>query len=174
MLFRSPKGPNLDPAVDSNPFPSTYKPFPSEPTAIVGATVMTGDGKRIDNATVLIRDGKFESVGPAATVPAGYKVVDAKGRFVTPGIIDAHSHLGVYAQPGVDALSDGNEATAPVTAEVWAEHSVWPQDEAFNATRRGGVTSMMVLPGSANLIGGRSVTLKNVPSTTMQIGRAHV
>lgn len=163
-----PKRPDLDPKADANPFPSTYKAFPSSPTALVGATIFTGTGDKIDNGTVLMRDGKIEAVGANLAVPADYKVVDAKGKYVTPGIIDAHSHLGVYPQPGVDALSDGNEATSPNTAEVWAEHSVWPQDEAFNAVRRGGVTAMLVLPGSANLFGGRSVTLKNVPSTTMQ------
>ncbi len=163
-----PKRPDLDPKVDANPFPSTYKAFPSTPTAIVGASIFTGAGEKIDNGTVLMKDGKIEAVGANIAVPAGYTVIDAKGKWVTPGIIDAHSHLGVYPQPGVDAVSDGNEATNANTAEVWAEHSVWPQDEAFNANRRGGVTAMLVLPGSANLFGGRSVTLKNVPSTTMQ------
>ena len=161
-------GPNLDPQVDSNPFPSTYKALPSAPTALVGATIFTGTGQKIDNATVLLRDGKIESVGGNISVPADYQRVDAKGKWITPGIIDAHSHLGVYPQPGVNAVSDGNEATNPNTAQVWAEHSVWPQDEGFNAVRRGGVTSMLILPGSANLFGGRSVTLKNVPAITMQ------
>lgn len=163
-----PAGPNLDPQVDSNPFPSTYKALPSAPTALVGATIFTGTGQKIDNGTVLIRDGKIESVGGNISVPADYDRVDAKGKWITPGIIDAHSHLGVYPQPGVNAVSDGNEATNPNTAQVWAEHSVWPQDEGFNAVRRGGVTSMLILPGSANLFGGRSVTLKNVPAITMQ------
>src|SRR3546814_14565266 len=63
---------------------------------------------------------------------------------------------------------DGNEAVAPNTAEVWAEHSVWPQDPKFRLARAGGVTTLLVLPGSANLFGGRSVTLKNVPSVTTQ------
>ncbi len=165
---KKPTGPSLDPKVSANPFPSTYKPFASEPTAFVGATAYTGKGDRIENATVLVRDGKIETIAAGAPAPAGYKVVDTKGKFITPGIIDAHSHLGVYPQPGVAALSDGNEAISPNTAQVWAEHSVWPQDEGFNAVRRGGVTAMLVLPGSANLFGGRSVTLKNVPSTTMQ------
>lgn len=163
-----PAGPNLDPQVDSNPFPSTYKALPSAPTALVGATIFTGTGQKIDNGTVLIRDGKIESVGGNISVPADYDRVDAKGKWITPGIIDAHSHLGVYPQPRVNAVSDGNEATNPNTAQVWAEHSVWPQDEGFNAVRRGGVTSMLILPGSANLFGGRSVTLKNVPAITMQ------
>src|SRR3546814_14701466 len=79
-----------------------------------------------------------------------------------------HSHLGVYPSPGARAHSDGNEATAPVTANVWAEHSVWPQDEGFLAALAGGITSLQVLPGSATLVGGRGVTLKNVPATTYQ------
>ena len=94
--------------------------------------------------------------------------MDARGKWVTPGIIDVHSHLGVYASPSVNAHSDGNEATAPVTAQVWAEHSVWPQDPGFEAARAGGVTTLQILPGSANLIGGRGVTLKNVPASSYQ------
>ena len=74
----------------------------------------------------------------------------------------------MYASPGVQAHSDGNEATSPNTAEVWAEHSVWPHDPGFTRALEGGITSMQILPGSANLFGGRSVTLKNVPSRTAQ------
>lgn len=151
-----------------NPFPSTYLALPGQPTALVGATILTGTGDKIENGTVLFKDGKVEAVGAGLAVPAGYATVDAKGKWITPGIIDVHSHLGVYASPGVTAHSDGNEATDPNTAEVWAEHSVWPQDEGFNSARRGGVTTLQILPGSANLFGGRSVTLKNVPARTMQ------
>ncbi len=160
--------PDLDPAVDADPFPSTYKPLPSTAMALVGATILTAAGEKIDNGTVLMRDGKIEAVGANITPPADYTVVDAHGKWITPGIIDAHSHLGVYAQPSVAALQDGNEATDPNTAQVWAEHSIWPQDEGFNAVRRGGVTTLLILPGSANLFGGRSVTVKNVPAVTEQ------
>jgi imidazolonepropionase-like amidohydrolase len=156
-------------AVDpKNPFPSTYAPLPGGPTALVGASIFTGTGARIDNGTVLMRDGKIEAVGASLAAPQGYTVVNARGKWITPGIIDVHSHLGVYPSPAVPAHSDGNEATDPNTAEVWAEHSVWPQDEGFNTARRGGVTTLQILPGSANLFGGRSVTLKNVPSRTVQ------
>jgi imidazolonepropionase-like amidohydrolase len=65
-------------------------------------------------------------------VPAGAYEVDGTGKFVTPGVIDVHSHLGDYPSPGDQSLSDGNEATTPVRAEVWAEHSVWPQDPGFS------------------------------------------
>jgi len=150
------------------PFPSTYRPLPSAPTLIEGATVLTGTGERIDGGAVLLVEGRIAAVGRDLEAPAGARRIDGAGRWVTPGIIDVHSHLGVYPSPDVAAHRDGNEATDPVTAEVWAEHSVWPQDPGFLTALAGGVTAMQVLPGSANLIGGRSVTLKNVPSRTVQ------
>jgi imidazolonepropionase-like amidohydrolase len=150
------------------PFPSTYRPFPSTPTLIRGGTVMTAAGQVIPNGQVLMVDGKIAAVGATVDAPANATVVDATGKFVTPGVIDTHSHLGVYPSPGVQAHSDGNEATAPNTAEVWAEHSVWPHDPGFVRALEGGVTTMQILPGSANLFGGRSVTLRNVPARTAQ------
>ncbi len=140
------------------------------PTALVGATVYDGAGGRIDNGTVLLSEGKVVAVGrPGLAIPAGYARIDGSGKFVTPGVIDVHSHLGVYPSPGVQAHEDGNEASDPATPQVWAEHSVWPQDPGFSrALVNGGVTSLQILPGSANLMGGRSVTLKNVPSRTVQ------
>jgi len=159
----------LDYAANPDPFPSTYRGLPRENLAIVGATVFTGAGQRIDNGVVVVTDGRIAAVGGASTaVPAGHRRVDAAGRFVTPGVIDTHSHLGVYPSPGVQGMSDGNEATQPNTAEVWAEHSLWPQDPGFNAARAGGVTTLQILPGSANLFGGRGVTVRNIPSVTMQ------
>ncbi|MBV7258697.1 amidohydrolase [Erythrobacter crassostreae] len=151
------------------PFPSTYSAYPGAPTALVGATVYDGAGNRIEGGTVLFRNGKVEAVGSSDLSTEGYTVLDGTGKFVTPGIIDIHSHLGDYPSPGVQAHNDGNEATAPTTPDVWAEHSVWPQDPGFSrAMANGGITSLQILPGSANLMGGRSVTLKNVPSRTVQ------
>ena len=149
-------------------FPSTYQPLPSQPVLITGATVLDGAGARLDNADVLMVDGRIAGVGVGLQAPDNAQRIDGSGKWVTPGIIDVHSHLGVYPSPGVQAHSDGNETTNPVTAHVWAEHSVWPQDPGFAAALAGGVTSLQILPGSANLVGGRSVTLKNVPATTMQ------
>jgi imidazolonepropionase-like amidohydrolase len=134
----------------------------AQTTLITGATILTGTGERLDNADLLLVDGKIAEIGTGLSA-AGAGVVDAEGKWVTPGVIDVHSHLGVYASPGTQSHSDGNEATAPVTAEVWAEHSVWPNDPGFTTALAGGVTAMQILPGSANLIGGRGVTLKNVP-----------
>lgn len=158
--------PALAPAAAPS-FPSTYQPVASGPVLITDATVLTGDGRRLEGADVLMRDGKVAAVGTDLEA-AGATVVDGRGKWVTPGIIDVHSHLGVYPAPGALAHQDGNEMTAPVTAQVWAEHAVWPQDPGFAAALAGGVTSMMILPGSANLIGGRGVVLKNVPAVTMQ------
>ncbi|WP_443478046.1 amidohydrolase [Novosphingobium aerophilum] len=156
--------------VVADPYPSTYRSYPGTATALVGATVYDGRGGRIDNGVVLFRDGKLQAVGGAdMAIPDGYTRIDGTGKFVTPGVIDIHSHLGVYPSPGVDALADGNEMTSPTTPDVWAEHSVWPQDPGFTrALANGGVTSLQILPGSGNLIGGRAVTLKNVPSITVQ------
>jgi len=154
--------------INKNPYPSTYKAFPSTLTAITHATILTGTGEQLDHATIVMKDGNIVAVGQDVAVPEGAVVIDGTGKWVTPGIIDVHSHLGVYSSPGHRSMSDGNEATSPVTAEVWAEHSVWPQDPGFSRALAGGVTSLQILPGSANLIGGRGVTLKNVPSRTRE------
>ena len=157
-------------AASEEPYASTYQRYPGVPTAIVGATIYDGAGGMIENGVVLFADGEIVGLGGAdMAIPAGYTRVDGTGRYVTPGIIDIHSHLGDYPTPSVDAHSDGNEATDPTTPEVWAEHSVWPQDPGFSrALANGGVTTLQILPGSANLMGGRSVTLRNVPSRTVQ------
>lgn len=160
----SAKGPGDD------PFPSTYKAYPNVATAIRGATIYDGTGGKIENGVVFMSGGKIVSVGgPDTPIPADIMVFDGTGKFVTPGIIDIHSHLGNYPTPSVAAHSDGNEATSPTTPDVWAEHSVWPQDPGFTrALANGGITALQILPGSANLMGGRSVTLKNVPGRTVQ------
>src|SRR6478672_7144366 len=154
----------------ANPFPSTYRPFASRPTVIRNATILTAAGPTIRNGSVLLRDGKIAQVGASVNAPFGALVIDGTGKYLTPGIIDTHSHIGGAAAPGDQgALTDDvNEATNPVTANVWVEHSVWPQDPQLPRSLAGGVTTIQVLPGSANLIGGRSVVLKLVPSRTVQ------
>ena len=165
----SGKGPGLNKGYSHDPFPSTYKRYPGAPTLLRNATVYDGEGGRIEGGSVLFADGRVTAVGRDVAAPEGATVIDGTGKWVTPGVIDIHSHLGDYPSPQVKAVSDGNEATDPVTADVWAEHSVWPQDAGFGrALANGGVTTLQILPGSANLFGGRSVVLKNVYARTMQ------
>src|SRR5690606_15907162 len=149
-------------------YPSTYAVIAAPPVLITNATVLTGTGTRLDGADVLFADGEIVAVGQGLSAPAGAVTVDGTGKWVTPGLIDVHSHLGVYPSPGTRSHSDGNEMVSPVTSHVWAEHSVWPQDPGFAAALAGGITSLQILPGSANLVGGRGVTLKNVPAHTYQ------
>jgi imidazolonepropionase-like amidohydrolase len=132
------------------------------PLLFVNATVLTATGERFEGGHVYVVDGRIASVGAGPITPdrADVRVIDAGGRFLTPGLIDTHSHLGVYPSPSDDAHSDGNEATNPLTPEVEAIHSVWPQDPGFFRALAGGVTTLQILPGSANLVGGRTVTLK--------------
>jgi imidazolonepropionase-like amidohydrolase len=139
-------------------YASRYTPLASEPTILQGATVLLGTGERLENADVAMQDGKIMAVG-SGLATEGMTVVDVSGMWVTPGVIDVHSHLGVMGL----GSGGGNEATAPNTAEVWVEHSVYPHDPGFVTALAGGVTSLQILPGSANLFGGRGVTLKNVP-----------
>lgn len=161
---------STDSAEDEGPVPfaSTYTPRESTPTLIRNATVFDGNGAELANSDVLMRDGRIVAVGQNLS-GEGATVIDGTGKFVTPGIIDAHSHLGVYPSPSIDATADGNELTQPNTAEVWAEHSVWPQDPGFLRAVAGGITTLHILPGSGNLFGGRGVTLRPVlGATTVQ------
>src|SRR2546425_1355152 len=145
-------------------YPSTYQRHPNPPVLIRNATIMTAAGQEIQGGSILFKDGRIVSVGTSVQAPSDAVVVDGTGKWVTPGVIDTHSHIGVYAAPGTFAESDGNEATRPVTAEVWAEHSFWPQDPQIPLAIAGGVTTIQALPGSANLIGGRSAGVKLLPA----------
>jgi imidazolonepropionase-like amidohydrolase len=145
--------------------PSAVGEVQSAPMALVGGTLMTGTGVELADATITFANGRILAVGPRASVPLpdGAQVIDVKGRFVTPGLIDAHSHMGVYPVPESVANADGNEATRPVTANVRAEDGFWPQDPALARALASGITTVLVLPGSANLIGGQGVTIKLLP-----------
>ena len=130
------------------------------PILIQNATILTATGTRIQNGSVVLEGGAITYVGERVPEPpAGARVVDGTGKFVTPGIIDAHSHLGVYASPSANAHQDGNEAVAPVTAHARAQYGYWPQDPQISRAIAGGVTTALILPGSANLIGGHGFTV---------------
>jgi imidazolonepropionase-like amidohydrolase len=110
------------PASNADPYPSTYRVIASPPVLIRGATVLTGTGERMDDSDLIMSDGRIVALGKGLEAPANATIIDGAGKWVTPGIIDVHSHLGVYSSPGVEAHSDGNEMSNPVTPNVWAEH----------------------------------------------------
>ena len=149
------------------PYESSYEPRVAAPVVIRNVSVYTGDGATLPPTDVHVADGRIVWVGEGPMPADDVLEIDGTGRWLTPGIIDVHSHLGDYPSPSVPSTSDGNEITSPNTAGVWAEHSVWPQDPQFGLALAGGVTTLQILPGSANLFGGRGVTLKNVPSRTV-------
>lgn len=126
------------------------------------ARIMTAAGEIFERADLLVVGGRISAVGPGLRAPDGAVVVDAAGKTITPGIIDTHSHIGVYPAPGLTGTADGNEMIAPNTAWARAEDAYWPQDPQIERARAGGVTTAQILPGSANLFGGRSVTVRFV------------
>ncbi len=130
-------------------------------TAIVGGRVVPIEGEPVDGGTVLMRDGKIAAVeGPGFAVPDGVSVVDATGKWVLPGFIDAHAHAGVHEEAGGWAGQDTNERTSPVTAQVRALDAINPADLGFRDAISGGVLAVNVNPGSANPIGGQTVAIK--------------
>ena len=159
---RDSQTPVAQPGVVGDPQP--VAPADEGPVLVLrGARVMTAAGTDYPKADVLVKGDRIAAVGVAIDVPNGARVIDAKGKTITPGIIDTHSHIGVYASPGFEAHADGNEMVEATTPQARAEDGYWPQDPQIQRARAGGVTTMQILPGSANLIGGRSVVVKTYP-----------
>jgi len=131
---------------------------------IRGGTIMTPD-KVIEQGSVLINEGKIAQVGKDIAVPAGAKVVEAGGKFIIPGMIDAHCHTGVFADGVGWEKSDGNEMTDPITPHLRAIDAIHPDDMAFKDLREAGVTTINTGPGSANVIGGQTVVIKTCGKT---------
>ncbi|MEO6702438.1 MAG: amidohydrolase [Jatrophihabitantaceae bacterium] len=128
--------------------------------AIVGGYVVPIEGEPIENATVVITDGKITAVGAKARIGKGIEVVDATGKWVLPGFIDAHAHLGVWEEGDGWAGDDVNEMTDPVGARLRALDAINPADVGFADALAGGVTSCVIKPGSGNPIGGQTVAIK--------------
>ena len=119
---------------------------------IKNATILTITKGTINNSSVLVQNGKIKAVGDNIKIPQNVRTIDASGRFVMPGIIDSHSHMGI--EGGI------NEATRQVTPEVNIHDVIKPDDIAMQRALAGGVTAIQTLHGSANVIGGRNAIIK--------------
>jgi imidazolonepropionase-like amidohydrolase len=154
------------PPFSRDPYPSTYRPAARVDTLIVDVTILDGAGHRIDQGDVLMREGKVVAVGHQLD-RKGAQVIEGKGRWLTPGVIDIHSHNGTFPMPLTSmelTASDVSETSDPNVADTWIEHAVNPLDPAFSAALRSGVTTLQILPGSSPLFAGRSVVVKPVPA----------
>lgn len=116
---------------------------------------------------MVLRDGRIERLGPDIAIPKDATVVDAQGGWVIPGLVDPHSHMGIYPLPGAPANSDGNEASDPITPHVRTLDALQLDDPAFNMALSGGVTTAFIIPGSANLIGGQGCLIKLLPDAPL-------
>ena len=154
--------------VAPDPNPSTYRPPARGDVLVTGATVLDGAGRRHDDTDVLMRDGRIAALGRDLDAPAGVTVIAAKGRWVTPGLIDVHTHNGTFALPYGEGASDVSETSDFNAADTWIEHAVRPQDPAFARALAGGVTALQILPGSGVLFGGRSVVVKPIAAVTVE------
>jgi imidazolonepropionase-like amidohydrolase len=130
-------------------------------TVITGARIVPVTGEPVDGGTILIDAGKIVAIGgPGLEVPADAEVVDAAGKWVLPGFIDAHAHLGLHEEAEGWAGSDVNEMTKPVTAYVRALDGINPAEQGFRDAIGGGVLAVNINPGSGNPIGGQTVAVK--------------
>ncbi|MEW6398079.1 MAG: amidohydrolase [Bacillota bacterium] len=128
--------------------------------AIVGGKVLTIIRGTIDGGVVLVDGGKIKAVGKDIPVPPEAEVIDARGCWVTPGFIDAHSHIGLFGEPHVWAHQDGNEMTNPITPHMRAIDAINPADPSFADVVAAGVTAVFTGPGSGNVIGGLGLAVK--------------
>lgn len=132
------------------------------PIVLTGATVHPVDGPTIPKGVVVVRDGKIVAVGAVGTVaiPKDADIRDLTGLTLIPGLVDTHSHLGLFSRPGVSANSDGNEGSGPIQPALRALDAVSPDDPGIRMALSGGLTTANIMPGSGNAIGGQTVYVK--------------
>lgn len=138
--------------------PRPQRPHP--PTLLRGGTLWTATGAILPSTDILMQDGHIVLIGIGLALPQGATEVDARGRIITPGLVDMHSHLGVYAAPHAKSNADGNEMTSPIMPAVRAIDAFDPEDPAIARTVGGGVTTALILPGSGNAVGGQAMYVK--------------
>ena len=128
---------------------------------IKNGCIKTMAGDDLENGCILIDDnGKILEVGKDITPLVQVQVIDAGGRLVTPGCVDAHSHIGMWNECMSWEGADGNESSDPITPQLRAIDSINPIDEAFENAVKGGVTAACTGPGSANVVGGTFAAIK--------------
>src|SRR5262245_26645846 len=132
------------------------------PIALKGARVHTAAGAPIDNGVLVVEGGKVAAVGPAdkVEIPQGAEVRDVTGKVIIPGLVDTHSHIGIWSRPGVSANADGNESSGPVQPGLRAIDAINPDDPGIRMAVAGGVTTANIMPGSGNVIGGQTLYVK--------------
>lgn len=135
--------------------------------AIAGGKVMTITQGTLESGTVLIEGGRIVAIGERVEIPEDAEVYDATGKVVMPGLIDAHCHVGIFADGTGWDQSDGNETTDPITPHLRALDALNPGDPAFGELLQAGVTTVLTGPGSANLIGGQWICVKTVRKPTV-------
>src|SRR5439155_20537720 len=130
--------------------------------ALRGARIHTASGPVIERGTLLIHKGKIVAVGPddAVKIPAGAVVRDLAGKTIIPGLVDTHSHIGIFSRPQVSANQDGNERTGPVQPGLRAIDAINPDDPGIRMALAGGVTTANIMPGSGNAVGGQTLYVK--------------
>jgi imidazolonepropionase-like amidohydrolase len=128
--------------------------------AITNGQLFTVTHGVVEHGTILIDDGRFIAIGPDVRVPSGATTIEAGGRPVYPGLVDAHTHLGVFSEISGPEAADGNEMTDPITPHVRALDSLNWFDAGFEEAVANGITAVQVLPGSGNLIGGQGAVVK--------------
>lgn len=135
--------------------------------AFTNAKILTMEDKNYDCGTILIKDGNIVDLGENIKIPEGYEIIDLKGQYILPGFIDAHTHLGIIEEIYRIEGDDVNEMTDPITPSLRASDGVNPNDIGFEDALSGGVTTVMVAPGSANVIGGLVCILKTAGKTLL-------
>lgn len=136
--------------------------------AIINGTVLTITHGTIERGTVLMAGGKITAVGAGLTIPPGAQIIDATGKVVMPGLIDAHCHTGLFGDGIGWEHADGNEMTDPITPHMRALDGIHPEDIAFPDLVEAGVTTIMTGPGSGNLIGGTWACVKTAPKPSIE------